>query len=89
MEPGKDDEGNTVDISEYMGALYDAVLARRIRTKSARTNLDRLRRVRSESEPTAGVTTAPKGEESITTDMSDNDAVTLAVKKAQQQLGRR
>jgi len=81
VEPG----ANT-PINEYLGVLYDTVMANRMRTKSARSNLERLRRVRTEAEPANTARTSPAAEEKIDTSMSDRDAVAVAVRLAKQSL---
>lgn len=83
----KPDEGTT--FPDYLNALYDAATARRMRTKSARSNLDRLKRARTEAEPVNVSRPSPKSEEAITTDMSDKDAVAIAVRQATRQLNTR
>ena len=84
LEPGKD-----TTLPDYIANLYDAAIARRMRTKSARATRDRLLRVRAEAEPNTTVRPAPKSEERITTDMSDKDAIAIAVRQAKQGLGMR
>lgn len=84
LEPGKD-----TTLPDYISNLYDAAIARRMRTKSARATRDRLLRVRAEAEPNATVRPAPKSDEKITLDMSDKDAVAIAVRQAKQGLGLR
>lgn len=81
VEPG----ANT-PINDYLGVLYDTVMANRMRTKSARSNLERLRRVRTEAEPASNARSAPHSEERIDNSMSDKDAVAVAVRLAKQSL---
>jgi len=82
IEPGKD-----TPIGEYLDVLYDKVMAGRMRSKSARANLERLRKVRTEVEPSNAGRPAPASEERITNDMSDKDAVAIAVRMAKQSMG--
>jgi hypothetical protein len=80
--------GPQTTFPEFISAVYDAAVARRMRTKSARSNLERLRRARTEAEPTNVARPSPKSEETITNDMSDNDAVAIAVRQASRQVNR-
>jgi hypothetical protein len=84
IEPGPD-----TPINEYLDVLYDKVMAGRMRSKSARANLERLRKIRTETEPSNAGRPTPAAEERITTDMSDKDAVAVAVRMARQSLGMR
>ena len=79
--------GDETLINDYLATLYDTVSARRMRTKNARANLERLRRVRNEQEPTSSVRPVPKGAERVTVDMSEKDAVALASRLAMDELG--
>jgi len=81
--------GPQTTFPEFMTAVYDAAVARRMRTKSARSNLDRLKRARTEAEPVNVSRPAPKSEERITSDMSDKDAVAIAVRQATRDLNAR
>lgn len=82
IEPGED-----TPINEYLDVLYDKVVANRMRTKQARQNLERLRKVREEAEPATTTRPSPAAEERVTTDMTDKDAVAVAVRLAKQGLG--
>jgi hypothetical protein len=84
IEPGPD-----TPINEYLDVLYDKVMAGRMRSKSARANLERLRKVRTETEPSNAGRPTPAAEERITSDMNDKDAVAVAVRMARQSLGMR
>lgn len=78
--------GDDTSISDYLSTLYDAVQARRSRARLTKQNVDRLRRIREEQEPTTATRSQGKPESKITTDMSDKDAVALAVAQAREQL---
>jgi hypothetical protein len=73
-------------IEDYLATVYDVAIARRSRARTARENLARLKRVKGEAEPTTTSRPAPKGEERVTVDMSDKDAIALAVKQAREQV---
>lgn len=74
-------EGASID--DFLDILYDKALAGRTRSTQNRQRLERLRRIRDNGEPT---TTARPGAsrtaDHVTADMSDNDAIALAVKQA-------
>lgn len=80
---------DTATLEGYISHLYDTAMARRMRTKSARANLERLKKARQESEPVSSTRPTGKGEERITNEMSDKDAVAIAVRQAKQGLGLR
>jgi hypothetical protein len=75
-------------VDDYLSNLYDAVMMRRSRTHTARSNLARLRKIRDEQEPNVPARPTVKSEERITNDMSDKDAVALAVRAAQREMAR-
>lgn len=81
--------GEKTSLSEYIAHLYDTAIARRLRTKQAKSNLERLRRVRTEAEPTTTTRSTPASAEKITNDMSDKDAIAIAVRQAKQSLNAR
>ena len=85
MQPGQDENGNPVSIQDYLSALHDAVVARRSRAKGAKTNLERLRRVKAESEPNAPTRTAPKTEDRPDLKAPIKDQVAWAVEQARKQ----
>lgn len=79
--------GDDTPIAEYMDTLYHAVQARRARTARTRDNITRLKRIREEQEPVTTGRAAVSAEETITTDMNDNDAVAIAVRQARKAAG--
>lgn len=83
----KIEPGENTPINEYLDVLYDKVVANRMRTKQARQNLERLRKVREDAEPATTTRPSPAAEERVTTDMTDKDAVAVAVRLAKQGLG--
>lgn len=89
VEPAEDENGKRVPMSDYLETLYNAVVAKRTRSDRSRANLDRLRRIKAEAEPVGGIRPAPANEETVTANMNDNEAIAIAVKAAQRQLGRR
>ena len=80
--------GDDTPIEEYLSEMYDSVMMKRTRTQTARANLNRLRRLKDEQEPVTPARPTPKSEDRVTVDMSDRDAVALAVRQAQKELGR-
>lgn len=89
IEPAVDENGEKIPMPQYLDVLYNAVMAKRNRQSSVKGNLDRLRRIRAEAEPVGSLKPAPVAEERVTVDMKDNEAIALAVRAAQRQLGRR
>ena len=79
--------GDDTPIGEYMDTLYHAVQARRARTARTRDNINRLKRIREEQEPVTTGRAAASAEETITTDMNDNDAIAIAVRQARKAAG--
>jgi len=79
--------GPKATVSTFLDTLYDTVARRRERSRTARSNLDRLRRVQSTQEPTTTARPAPTTPQRVTLDMSDKDAVALAVRQAQEEMG--
>ena len=76
-------------IGEYLDALYNVVQSRRTRLASTRERVTRLKRTRDDQEPVTTGRSAAPAEETITTDMNDNDSVALAVKMARRDAGLR
>ena len=72
-------------VDDYLSNLYDTVMMRRSRTHTARSNLARLRKIRDEQEPNIPARPTVKSEERITNEMSDKDAVALAVRAARRE----
>jgi len=72
-------------VDDYLSNLYDTVMMRRSRTHTARANLARLRKIRDEQEPNIPARPTVKSEERITNEMSDKDAVALAVRAARRE----
>ena len=85
MQPGQDEDGNPISIQDYLATLHDAVLARRSRAKGAKTNLERLRRLKAEQEPTSPTRTSPKGEDRPDLKAPIKDQVAWAVEAARKQ----
>ena len=79
--------GPKATISTFLDTLYDTVARRRERSRTARSNLDRLRRVQGSQEPTTTARPAPTTPQRVTLEMSDKDAVALAVRQAQEEMG--
>ena len=80
ISPAKD-----ATVEEYLGALHDIITTRHARSQTTRANLTRLRRIRDEAEPVNPSRPSPKSEEAITHDMSDKDAVAIAVRQARRE----
>lgn len=89
IEPATDEDGNRVSMPEYLETLYDATMAKRNRVRTAKGNLERLKRIRNEAEPVVPAKTPPTQRQSVTADMSVNDAIALAVQLSQRELGGR
>ena len=83
------DPAEEATLPEYLATLYDSVIAKRNRARVARANLERLRKARTEDEPNTSARPSPATEEKVTIEMSDNDAIALAVRQARQHFASR
>jgi len=83
------DEMNVVSPAEgtnteqFLDSIYDRVLMRRSRANAKRTQLKRLRAAKTSAEPTTTVRPSTEEDEEITDEMSDRDAIRIAVRRAQ------
>jgi uridine kinase len=77
--------GDQTSMPEYLSTLYNSVTAQRSRTAAVRAQLTRLKKAEAEAEPTHAVRPAPKEEQSVTTDMSERDAIALATALAEKE----
>ena len=83
------DEMNVVSPAEgtntaqFLDAIYDRVLMRHSRAEAKRTQLKRLRAAKTSAEPTTTVRPSTEEDEEITDEMSDRDAIRIAVRRAQ------
>jgi len=78
--------GEQTNIQDYLGTLYDAVTAKTARATAVKTQLTRLRKAKDEAEPTHAVRPAPKTAETITSDMSERDAIAMATRQAEEEV---
>jgi len=90
VEPATDEKGERVPMNEYLDTLYSAVMARRDRVSKSKAALERLKRIKTDAEPT-GTATATNTSEPDRPPVGTpiNEAVAIAVKAARKQMGQR
>ncbi len=88
VAPGRDEDGQPIPVEEYLDQVHSIVAARRERAAGLKSQIARLKRSQA-SEPRGSVTVPEKPEDKITTDMSDDQAIALAVKQAKASAERR
>ncbi len=76
------DPSDSTSIQDYLQTVHDVAASRLARGSHAKESLRRLRAARGETEPTRTGRPEPKSDRKITLDMSDRDAVALAVEMA-------
>jgi len=75
-----------IDIQDFLGTVYDSVVAKTARKASVSAQLKRLQAAKDTSEPVVGTRPTPaKDPSTITMDMTDDEAVNAAVAYAQLQ----
>lgn len=77
---------DSADPQAFLREIYNSVMFERGQSSAKREQLKRLRQAKSSSEPTSTVRPAGKATPEITEDMSERDAIALAVKMANEQL---
>lgn len=75
--------GENVDIKDYLAVLYNNAVAERDRKTRVKANIDRLKKASTKTETPSNMRPAPVQPRSVTADMSDKDAIALAVELAQ------
>jgi len=75
-----------IDIQDFLGTVYDSVVAKASRKAGVSAQLKRLQEAKNNSEPVVGTRPTPdKDPTSITMDMTEDEAVNAAVAFAHQQ----
>jgi hypothetical protein len=88
VAPGLDENGQPIPVDEYLDQVHSIVMARRERTAGLKSEIARLKKAQA-SEPRSTVSVPDKPEDRITSEMSDDQAIALAVKQAKAAAERR
>lgn len=76
-------------IEDFLESLYTQVMYNRSKATTQRQRLERLKRIKATSEPTSTARAGEaRGKKEITADMSDKDAIALAVQAATEEASR-
>ena len=78
--------GENVGLPEYLSIMYNAVMTERNKNSAMKTQVKRLRKAKDSAEPTRAARPAPRAKQEITSEMSDKEAVDIAMAEAMEEL---